>query len=776
MDRLGFGYDDLKELRPDIVYVSNSGFGHSGPYGTFRSWGPIVQAVGGLTLHLRPPRPAAGRLGLLVHGPHRRLHHGHRPARRALPPAPHRRGPVGRHGLHRGGGHAQRSGRCWTTRSTVGRCARDGSPNSNRHNFPAMAPHGIYPTDEDDRWVADRLPRRRRLGRARGAARRARRADRWADRRRARRLGRLPAWTRTAAPASRSSPRCRRGACRSPRCCCRPSGATTTSAPPRGACGRRSSTPSTARSASTGCRCTCRARTGSVERGGPLLGEDNDRVFSEVLGLTPAEIDSLARRGGHLMGPLDGLQVVELPATRCAPGPASCWPTSAPTWSSSSRPAGAPQRTYEPFLDDVPGPERSLWWWHYNTSKRSVVVDRSSDGRPRAAHLAGARCRRGPRRRAARSPTRSPPTSVSITRVDPRPRRRRRPHPAGRGRSGVEVRLRRPHASPPVRGGGNQGLAHRVALGGDLDARRRCWSARSPAQGQHIDVDAARRGQRHHRDRHATAGWPASRSPSARPVATPARCRACRPSCRAPTVVTSTPGSSPASRPSTPRSSTWLERHRPARRLRADRRSWRWAPTGIEVNSRTLREDPVVAAGGDVGARGPGVRRPSGSTPTTTSSAPSAGASPRASSTPPTTCSTTRTSSPVAGPTEVEHPELGRTFTYAGAPYLFHGTPWQIRSSRPATRRTPGRARRRLHRRSAHRSRLQTSRSPRGPQRRRATTWLCRAARTPRADDSHVSVRARVSAAAASGGAALVVEQDVGHTCRRGGRAGRGRR
>ncbi|MCA9821050.1 MAG: CoA transferase, partial [Dehalococcoidia bacterium] len=33
-------------------------------------------------------------------------------------------------------------------------------------------------------------------------------------------------------------------------------------------------------------------------------------------------------------------------------------------------------------------------------------------------------------------------------------------------------------------------------------------------------------------------------------------------------------------------------------------------------------------------------------------------------------------------PTEVEHPELGRSFTYPGAPYLFHGSPWAI-SRRP---------------------------------------------------------------------------------------------
>ena len=49
MERLGFGYDRLRELRPDVVYVSNCGFGQVGPYRPFKSWGPIVQAVSGLT-------------------------------------------------------------------------------------------------------------------------------------------------------------------------------------------------------------------------------------------------------------------------------------------------------------------------------------------------------------------------------------------------------------------------------------------------------------------------------------------------------------------------------------------------------------------------------------------------------------------------------------------------------------------------------------------------------------------------------------------------------
>jgi crotonobetainyl-CoA:carnitine CoA-transferase CaiB-like acyl-CoA transferase len=38
-------------------------------------------------------------------------------------------------------------------------------------------------------------------------------------------------------------------------------------------------------------------------------------------------------------------------------------------------PGGDPARNYPPFVNDQPGPDRSLWWWHYNTSKRGIVLD-----------------------------------------------------------------------------------------------------------------------------------------------------------------------------------------------------------------------------------------------------------------------------------------------------------------------------------------------------------------------------------------------------------------
>src|SRR4029453_10472004 len=38
-DRLGVGYDQLKALKPDIVYCQNTGFGAEGPYATVPTHG-----------------------------------------------------------------------------------------------------------------------------------------------------------------------------------------------------------------------------------------------------------------------------------------------------------------------------------------------------------------------------------------------------------------------------------------------------------------------------------------------------------------------------------------------------------------------------------------------------------------------------------------------------------------------------------------------------------------------------------------------------------------
>jgi CoA:oxalate CoA-transferase len=48
MEKFGIGYDELKKIKPDLVYAACSGFGHSGPYMLKPAYDIIVQAMGGV--------------------------------------------------------------------------------------------------------------------------------------------------------------------------------------------------------------------------------------------------------------------------------------------------------------------------------------------------------------------------------------------------------------------------------------------------------------------------------------------------------------------------------------------------------------------------------------------------------------------------------------------------------------------------------------------------------------------------------------------------------
>jgi len=153
LENWGFGYERMCQLRPGLIYVSNCGFGHTGPYRQFRTWGPIVQAVCGLTWSVGlADQPSAG-FGLSYMD-----HHGANLMAFAILAALH---------------HRRRTGEGqWIDMSTVeagaallgptvldftvnGRPARrPGMPASNRGHSPLMAPHGIHPALGDDQWVA----------------------------------------------------------------------------------------------------------------------------------------------------------------------------------------------------------------------------------------------------------------------------------------------------------------------------------------------------------------------------------------------------------------------------------------------------------------------------------------------------------------------------------------------------------------------------------------------------------------------------------------------
>ena len=48
-ERLGIGFDDIKAVATNIIYVSISGFGERGPWAGRPVYDPIIQALSGLT-------------------------------------------------------------------------------------------------------------------------------------------------------------------------------------------------------------------------------------------------------------------------------------------------------------------------------------------------------------------------------------------------------------------------------------------------------------------------------------------------------------------------------------------------------------------------------------------------------------------------------------------------------------------------------------------------------------------------------------------------------
>ena len=152
-ERLGLGYDELRRIKDDIIYVSNCGFGHSGPYVEYKTWGPIVQAVSGLTFSSGlPDQPSAG------WGYSYMDHTGAYYMAMALLMAIHHRNVTGEGqwvDMSCTEAGASLNGPALLDYTVNGRALRrKGSPNSNRSQFPAMAPHGIYATAGEDNWIA----------------------------------------------------------------------------------------------------------------------------------------------------------------------------------------------------------------------------------------------------------------------------------------------------------------------------------------------------------------------------------------------------------------------------------------------------------------------------------------------------------------------------------------------------------------------------------------------------------------------------------------------
>ncbi|PRZ42817.1 crotonobetainyl-CoA:carnitine CoA-transferase CaiB-like acyl-CoA transferase [Antricoccus suffuscus] len=150
MKRMGLGYDRLKELNPDVVYVQQSGLGERGTYDRAKAFGPTAQAFSGLTdmSGFPAPWPPAG-IGYSYLD-----WFGAYNAATAILAGLYRRDQTGR-GCHIDASQVETgmylagtaildytaNGRTWSRRG-------------NRSPDKPAAPHGIYRADGDDRWIA----------------------------------------------------------------------------------------------------------------------------------------------------------------------------------------------------------------------------------------------------------------------------------------------------------------------------------------------------------------------------------------------------------------------------------------------------------------------------------------------------------------------------------------------------------------------------------------------------------------------------------------------
>lgn len=149
LERRGLGYQMLRELRPDVIVVSMAGLGQTGPWKDYISYGPILQALSGITYWTGyPDRPPVG-VGYSYSD-----HVGGLTAALAVMHAL-------RHRLRTGQGQYVDVSQFEGTAALLGPTLLDAEVNGrrvervvNREPQRAAAPHGVYPCAGDDRWLA----------------------------------------------------------------------------------------------------------------------------------------------------------------------------------------------------------------------------------------------------------------------------------------------------------------------------------------------------------------------------------------------------------------------------------------------------------------------------------------------------------------------------------------------------------------------------------------------------------------------------------------------
>ncbi len=150
MDKWGFGYEVLRAIKPDIIYVQMSGMGHTGPEQNYVSYGPTAQALSGLSEQSGLPEPAPPAGWGYSYLDHTGSYYG---AMAALCGLLHRQ----RTGEGQHIDVAQEAlGLVLTGTALLDAVVneRQHARTGNRSPYRPAAPHGVYPCQGEDRWCA----------------------------------------------------------------------------------------------------------------------------------------------------------------------------------------------------------------------------------------------------------------------------------------------------------------------------------------------------------------------------------------------------------------------------------------------------------------------------------------------------------------------------------------------------------------------------------------------------------------------------------------------
>lgn len=168
MDRLGFGYDAVRALRPDVVYVSVTAFGDDGPLRDEPGYDPLMQAYSGLMSVTGHPNSPPARVGTSLVD----MGTGMWAAMAVLAELAGREGPAGYEGDegHEGRGEAVHittslldTSLAWMSYHLQGHAATGRVPGRSGTGLGMIAPYQAFPTEEAHVMIAaanDKLFRR----------------------------------------------------------------------------------------------------------------------------------------------------------------------------------------------------------------------------------------------------------------------------------------------------------------------------------------------------------------------------------------------------------------------------------------------------------------------------------------------------------------------------------------------------------------------------------------------------------------------------------------